>query len=558
MASELDSLFVEEISTPSTTESLVDSSKIRQVGQDGRWAPKTLVEGFNPVVNETKPTFDPKKSICTYSGEEAVVKYAELMKEKKIKSSVNIIPTTALPTPPAITSPAPPTPIDQVLEATAEQKKGLKSSRLIHDPEDSDMEVEIDEDVNEGEEFAASCEPILSSKALQSLKDREKNAVDPKIADLLFRLGHHQEVPMVTLMTGRDLKMLSLLTPLPRKDETWLGFAKATSDEHLNGLKLFASNVREEDQLVHALIEALERLRVTREWRWSTTLKRATSLQGALAILPLYFKGSVPIYLKKCPVWVKHLSHFSKRAKEEAPKQAKPTSAEQVQEAIGLFKKKNVAIAVALMLGWLTAARLGCILQLQKEDVRIDKNRFSVTFKRGKGVRLRGPYTVYSIPLPDQWMEIWREYIKTRNVKLFSESVTGCKLKEALREVDPELEQRSIRRGALQTMAEFGTEEDTLMLFSGHTQVSTLRRYLNWNQINRRTESLMGTTAEPLIPQQLRKEKKVKPPTTSTPTATKPSQAINQKVKSSPKGNGKATSQSSTVSKAKRKDTKRK
>ena len=67
---------------------------------------------------------------------------------------------------------------------------------------------------------------------------------------------------------------------------------------------------------------------------------------------------------------------------------------------------------------------------------------------------------------------------------MFPSSVKGEHLKDALRVINPDLEQRSIRRGALQAMAENGVSEEMLMRFSGHTQVTTLRRYLNWNQKN--------------------------------------------------------------------------
>jgi hypothetical protein len=53
-------------------------------------------------------------------------------------------------------------------------------------------------------------------------------------------------------------------------------------------------------------------------------------------------------------------------------------------------------------------------------------------------------------------------------------------LLQALRRVHPKLEQRSMRRGALTSIARCGATEQELMLFSGHTQIRTLRRYLGW------------------------------------------------------------------------------
>lgn len=379
-------------------------------------------------------------------------------------------------------------------------KKKRKRNKWILDPEDSDFEINVT-DRSPGEEFREFSDPKLGAGAMVKMRE-SKGATDQLesgVQEMLFRVGH-QEVPMVTRMRGADLQMLSLLEPQPRMDADWLGFAKTTSDEHLSVVKLFASNVDPKVSLIDTLVASLEQLRIERKWRWSTTLKRAASLQGALAVMPLYFKGCVPVYLKRSTKWVKHLSHCSKKAKEETPSQARPMTVEEVAEAIEKFRTVNPEIAVALMIGWLTAARLGCILQLRMEDVQIKDGRFAVTFKKGKGVKLRGPYTVFSQPLPPQWMDLWNQYSVTRNIRLFPESLTGEKLRKSLKAINPELEQRSIRRGSLQTMSKAGVVEETLMRFSGHTQVATLRRYLNWNQVNTHVQEIMAEAAVSLLP----------------------------------------------------------
>ena len=83
---------------------------------------------------------------------------------------------------------------------------------------------------------------------------------------------------------------------------------------------------------------------------------------------------------------------------------------------------------------------------------------------------------------------------------MFPRRLTGATLKLALRTVSPLLEQRSIRRGALQLMASNNTDETTLMRFSGHRRVETLRRYLNWNTVNSLVQSQMRKSAEVLNP----------------------------------------------------------
>jgi hypothetical protein len=68
----------------------------------------------------------------------------------------------------------------------------------------------------------------------------------------------------------------------------------------------------------------------------------------------------------------------------------------------------------------------------------------------------------------------------------------GTQVRLLLREVcgDPDLGQRSIRRGALQYLSAQGVPEATMMHFSGHSRVETLRRYLSWGRIAGATKRL--------------------------------------------------------------------
>ena len=55
------------------------------------------------------------------------------------------------------------------------------------------------------------------------------------------------------------------------------------------------------------------------------------------------------------------------------------------------------------------------------------------------------------------------------------------------------LEQRSLRRGAIQALAKSpGITDEVLMMFSGHTQVATLRRYLSWGVAATHTRKVMA------------------------------------------------------------------
>ena len=109
--------------------------------------------------------------------------------------------------------------------------------------------------------------------------------------------------------------------------------------------------------------------------------------------------------------------------------------------------------------------------------------KLTVTWARGKTVARRGPYTVHTIvpatPMPilsDSTM-LALTATSTDTTLLFG-GVTGPHLKLALRTADSALEQRSIRRGALQTLAALGMPLSTPLLFSGHSTEKMLLRYL--------------------------------------------------------------------------------
>ena len=62
------------------------------------------------------------------------------------------------------------------------------------------------------------------------------------------------------------------------------------------------------------------------------------------------------------------------------------------------------------------------------------------------------------------------------------------------------LEAKSIRRGALQTLAQAGIPITTLMLFSGHAREQTLLRYLNWGTESEDMQRLTREAGICLIP----------------------------------------------------------
>ena len=296
-------------------------------------------------------------------------------------------------------------------------------------------------------------------------------------------------VPEVILTPGHQIKgryLVELLTRAPPKSippSTGAALKKETMTQHLRYLERIAEVMDPSLSLSEALIDGIDKLATKHQWKKSTILKTQASVQGALKVLPLYKEGAPSIRVPD-PIWSLSMRTRGMEAKEEKPTQPRPATSQEVYAAVE--KTKDDAVAVALLLGWLTASRLGCILQLKKEDIATTKDSLSITFRRGKGVRASGPYTVHTAPLPPQFRSRWEKYLASRSTALFPRRLTGASLKMALREVSPELEQRSIRRGALQLMASNNTDEETLMRFSGHRRVETLRRYPNWNTVDSR------------------------------------------------------------------------
>jgi len=103
-------------------------------------------------------------------------------------------------------------------------------------------------------------------------------------------------------------------------------------------------------------------------------------------------------------------------------------------------------------------------------------------YLKGKGVILRGPYTVHTIMPEDslllQILQMPGDYLFPQDK---ADDIHKLAL-TALKEVDRRIEQRSIRRGALQELAMTDADETTLLMFSGHRDAQMLWRYLGWGQ----------------------------------------------------------------------------
>lgn len=246
-----------------------------------------------------------------------------------------------------------------------------------------------------------------------------------------------------------------------------------------------------------AMLEMISRQRRKRRWRWSTTVTRLAQLQGAMANLPLYC-GLAPILLKDSPIWRMALKSATKRANEQIgmqPKAATEAAVLQVMENNNL----PATIRAAILITWVTCARCGDTLKLRKMDMSFEETTgtLTVTWRRGKTVARRGAYTVHTV-VPTKYRSLVLETLTTptsATAKIFP-NVIGRDLKLALRTVDRQLEQRSLRRGSLQLLASLGMEDSKLILFSGHTTIKMLHRYLGFGRLAKATANTMLAVAK--------------------------------------------------------------
>jgi integrase len=290
-------------------------------------------------------------------------------------------------------------------------------------------------------------------------------------------------LPAVAALRGEDLARIARAPKAIVPTMAAKGLVKTTRLEHERMLRRLAAMPADLQPLPlgKALVELFTRERRQRRWRWTTTLKYLASCQGACALLPLYREGAPPMRLSPDPVWSQAMRAAGIAARQELPRQPTPAHWTNVVQAIQ--QESSLACQTAILLSWFTAARCGCVLQLHSQDVELTPQGLVVRFRRGKSARVRGPYTVHTPPLPEPIADIVRRWLEERAGRTLFPSTTGVDIKIALRRSHPELEQRSLRRGALQTLAcAPGITDELLMEFSGHTRVATLRRYLNWGK----------------------------------------------------------------------------
>lgn len=315
-----------------------------------------------------------------------------------------------------------------------------------------------------------------------------------------FQRGHGS-LPPVPQLTGSEVLALlarPVQTSIPALAKQ--GLVHTTRLEHQRMLKTLEALDADllQAPITTAVIEHLTRRSNARRWRATTLLKYLCSAQGALAALPLY-RHAPSVNLQQCVIWRQAIRGATIRAKQELPNQPEPATWPMIQQA--LKEEPSLPIRAAIIIMWMTCARGGCVLQLHSVDVVVHQDAsMSVRFRKGKGARVRGPYTVHTASLPPMYLAMIKKWLAERSNKQLFPMLEGADIKTSLRRANRLLEQRSIRRGALMTLSlSPGITDSLLMEFSGHTQQATLRRYLNWGKTAAHLRTTMKQAADGFI-----------------------------------------------------------
>ena len=280
-------------------------------------------------------------------------------------------------------------------------------------------------------------------------------------------------IPLATF-----LSYLRADTPKPVSSLVAAGLAQCTQDAHQQNLRWVQKHAAPILQatptitLDMALLILIERMESERNWAPTSTLTRLTSLQGALRILPLYRQDAPSILLKGCPRWLMALKGAQIKAVAHRPNQPRPITQAEAQQA---WTNEKGALAAAIEMAWCSAGRVGDVLQLKAGDVVLQPSNMAVALRAGKTAR-KGGYGI-SVPLPSPSLQRFIHGQPTGQW-LFP-GVTGEQIRSALRRVNPQLEQRSLRRGRLQFLAAKQLPDAELLQLSRHGTVQMLRRYLD-------------------------------------------------------------------------------
>ena len=228
---------------------------------------------------------------------------------------------------------------------------------------------------------------------------------------------------------------------------------------------------------------------------WSTTNTWVGHMAGALTRLPLYTRDRMePIVLSLDPEWKDASTTTSRMARQFSKTGLPAATFLEVQQAIATAR--DTRMKAALIINWACMARIGDTLQVLTKEVAITRTstgacRLIVYFCEGKVIG-RGkvdPYHIHA-DIPHDMADILEAFVKSVKTKHLFHMASKAErqqyteiIRQHLRTINPKLDCRALRRGALQTFASApGVTMQMVLYFSKHTDIGMLRRYLRFGK----------------------------------------------------------------------------
>jgi len=320
------------------------------------------------------------------------------------------------------------------------------------------------------------------------------NAPQPEVVrNVDFRIG--QASPHLASSTGRTLRTIvvplsTLVHPLALK-----GITADTRREHLRLLRALFSAPEEmlDWPIGRAALEILEAMRLKERWRWVTMENKSGSIAAALRRLPHYTGGQrSPVILNNDQEWRDAMRHIGVLAKASTKTGLPAIKEAQLHQA--LEAATDPEVRAVLLIQWACAARVGDVTQLKRAEISFNPPAsngavpMKVMFTKGKVIGRIDPYTIHT-SIPQKWADWLAQWVSSSETPfLFQKTSKSLRYKlhqaalETLRRVAPACDLRSVRRGAAQTLAAKGVPMETILLFTRHTDVKMLRRYLRFGQ----------------------------------------------------------------------------
>ena len=285
------------------------------------------------------------------------------------------------------------------------------------------------------------------------------------------------------------------------------GVSKDTRSDHQRMLNLLAhAPVHQRTwPIARVALDALERGRLKYKWGWITMGSKMGRMEGALNRLPLYTQDRLqPVRIRYHQEWKDAVSHIARLMAQYKATGLPSITEEELQQAIMTATSEDVK--AILILSWAFVARVGDMSQVKTDCLILGSTKadgsmeVSAHFERGKVIGKIDPYTV-ATTITAQWVPFiqkWAQEKKT--IFLFQMNSAAqrrkfiASVRQHLRTVRDDLDIRSIRRGAAQTMAKNKVPLETIRYFTRHADISMLRRYLKFGQAESE-ETKKGTAA---------------------------------------------------------------